>query len=49
MIKSKVELNILARIEQKKNKQATLTNLQKLKKNIRKKYVQHTYEKQKQL
>jgi hypothetical protein len=37
MIKSKVELNRLARIKQQQKKQAVLTNLQKLKKNIRKK------------
>jgi hypothetical protein len=37
VIKAKVELNKLARIEQEQKKQAALTNLQKLKKNIRKK------------
>jgi hypothetical protein len=37
VITSKVELNKLVRTNQEQNKQATLTNLQKLKKNKRKK------------
>jgi hypothetical protein len=37
VITSKVELNKLVRTNQEQNKQATLTSLQKLKKNKRKK------------